>query len=81
MGQYIRIHVDFDEFDEEDLADHLRSNGYTVTKDPRHARTDDSCLIDENELNHISTLSLCGQRSEAREVAIRIVSEAIGRPL
>lgn len=77
MGQYIRIHVDFDEFEDEDLAEHLRECGYTVTK----IAGDSACVIDEDRLMHISTLALCGQQEAAREIALRIVGEAIGRPL
>lgn len=92
MGQYIRIHVDFDEFDDDELADHLRAAGYTVHaprkrsgslieahgSTPTYAAYGD---VDLSELGHIDTLATCGQRDAAREVALRIVGEAIGRPL
>ena len=90
MGQHIRIYVDFDEFDDDELADHLRSNGYTVTAPRRRTSSVDAPgiptfaafgEIDTSELGHIDTLAICGQRDEAREVALRIVGEAIGRPL
>ncbi len=84
MGQYIRVHVDFDDFDEDELADHLRSNGWTVIEGkakPSHTGADFSLTLDEGELDHISTLAVCGQTEAARELVISRVSEAIGRPL
>lgn len=81
MGQYIRIYVDLDEFDDEELADHLRSNGYSVSKQAGHTGVADSLTLEEDELNHIETLALCGQAEAARELVISRVSEAIGRPL
>ena len=73
---YISVHIDLDEFSDEEIAKHLRESGYTVTK-----HTSDDCLIGEADLNHIETLALCGQQEAAREIALRIVGEAIGRPL
>lgn len=91
MGQYIRIHVDFDEFDDDELADHLRAAGYTVHAPRKKAGSLIEAPgvstyaafgdVDISELGHIETLALCGQRDAAREVALRIVGEAIGRPL
>lgn len=81
MGQYIRIHVDFDEFDDDDLADHLRSNGWTVIKGRAKSSHADGLTFEGGELDHISTLAVCGQSDAARELVISRVSEAIGRPL
>ena len=82
MGQYVRFYVDFDDFDDEELAEHLRSRGYTVRKSGNVATfADDSLTLEEDELNHIETLALCGQADAARELVISRVSEAIGRPL
>lgn len=80
---YVRLHIDFDQFADEDLADHLRSCGYKVTggKKADHTGADESLTIEEDELEHISTLALCGQTEAARELVISRVSEAIGRPL
>lgn len=74
---YVSVHIDLDEFSDEEVAKHLRECGYTVTK----IAGDSACVIDEDRLMHISTLALCGQQEAAREIALRIVGEAIGRPL
>lgn len=77
---YVRLHIDFDEFDNDELADHLRAAGYTVQA-PGIPTYSDYGDVDISELGHIDTLATCGQRDAAREAALRIVSEAIGRPL
>ena len=69
--------VALDEFDDEDIIEYLRHQGYIVSGKP----TADGIEFLHEELNHIFTLAVCGQQSEARSEALEMVSKAIGRPL
>jgi hypothetical protein len=72
--------VALDEFDDEDIIEYLRHQGYIVSGKPCKYTTDGSEFLPE-DLNHIFTLAVCGQQNEARSEALEMVSKAIGRPL
>jgi hypothetical protein len=42
---------------------------------------DDALYISAKDLGRIKTLALCGQVKPAREFALQLISEAIGRTL
>lgn len=73
-GASISVDVDvhLDEFDIDDIVEYLRDNGYQVSKD---------AAPPEGDLEHIYTLAVAGQMDAAREEALKLVSNAIGRPL
>jgi hypothetical protein len=70
---YVSVHIDFDEFDEDDLVQELESRGYRVSK-----TTDTEALGD---LDHVEHLALCGLIADARNEALELVGKAIGRPI
>lgn len=70
---YVSVHIDLDEFDDDDLISELESRGYTCSKDS----TTDSL----GDLDHIEHLAICGQLDVARTEALQLVSAAIGRPI
>ena len=70
---YVSVHIDFDEFDEDDLVQELESRGYRVSK-----TNDAEALVD---LEHVEHLALCGLIADARNEALELVGKAIGRPI
>lgn len=76
--------VTLDQFDEDDIAAYLIHCGYSVSKPLDYLEDSDSTvplLIPAQELQHIESLLLTGQRDHAREWALGIISKAIGRTL
>ena len=70
---YVSAHIDFDEFDEDDLVQELESRGYRVSK------TNDTEAF--GDLEHVEHLALCGLIADARNEALELVGKAIGRPI
>lgn len=70
---YVSVHIDLDEFDEDDLVQELESRGYRVSK------TNDTEAL--GDLDHVEHLALCGLISDARNEALELVGKAIGRPI
>lgn len=76
--------VRLDEFCDSDIAEYLRHRGYYVSNTsaaPHGHQPAPSAVLDPDDLNHIETLALCGQRSAAQSEALALVGNAIGRPL
>lgn len=71
---YVNVHIDLDDFDDDDLIEELESRGYTCTKDS------DSVAGLEG-LEHVEHLITCGLIDVARAEALDLVGKAIGRPL
>lgn len=69
---YVSVHIDLDDFDEDDLIEELESRGYTCTKD---------AVTGVKGLERIEHLAVCGQLEIARAEALQLVSAAIGRPI
>lgn len=69
---YVHIHIDLDEFDDDDLVEELESRGYTCTKDSATGL---------EGLDRIEHLAICGQSDVAKAEALKLVGDAIGRPL
>ena len=70
---YVSVHIDLDEFDEDDLVQELESRGYRVSK------TNDTKAL--GDLEYVEHLALCGLIADARNEALELVGKAIGRPL
>ena len=70
---YVSVHIDLDEFDEDDLVQELESRGYRVSK------TNDTEAL--GDLEHVEHLALCGLIADARNEALELVGKAIGRPI
>ena len=70
---YVSVHIDLDEFDEDDLVQKLESRGYRVSK------TNDTEAL--GDLAHVEHLALCGLIADARNEALELVGKAIGRPI
>ena len=70
---YVSVHIDLDEFDDDDLVRELESRGYRVSK------TNGTEAL--GDLEHVEHLALCGLIADARNEALEIVSKAIGRPI
>ena len=76
--------VTLDRFDEDDIAAYLIHCGYSVSQPLDNLEDSDSSvdlLIPAQELQHIESLLLNGQRDHARAWALGIISKAIGREL
>jgi hypothetical protein len=69
---YVHIHIDLDEFDDDDLISELESRGYTCTKDSATGL---------EGLERVEHLAVCGQIEIARAEALQLVSKAIGRTI
>lgn len=74
--------VSLDEFDDSDIAEYLRGRGYYVSASAKVLHDQDCELaLDPDDLYHIETLEVCGQIEAARNEALALVSNAIGRTL
>lgn len=69
---YVSVHIDFDDFDEDDLIEELESRGYTCSK---------NSVTGVEGLDRIEHLAICGQLEVARTEALQLVSRAIGRSI
>lgn len=70
---YVSVHVDLDDFDDEDLQQELESRGYLVTKDKGLSRAGD--------IEYVEHLAACGLVDAAREEALKLVGQVIGRAI
>ncbi len=70
--------VDLNDFDDEDLVEHLEANGYVCTKDGSSTSTES---IAGHELDHIDHLFICGQKQAAISEIFSVVGRAIGRQI
>lgn len=68
---YVSVHIDLDEFDDDDLISELESRGYTCSK----------AAAGVEGLDRIEHLAICGQLEIARAEALQLVSAAIGRSI
>ncbi len=77
------VEVGLDEFDNTEIAEYLRHEGYSVSGESTQGGGADTgaLVIDEDDLDRICTLLLCGQRDAAREFAFGLISDEIGRRL
>jgi hypothetical protein len=69
---YVSVHIDLDDFDEDDLVEELESRGYTCTK---------NAPAGLDGLDRVEHLAICGQLEIARAEALQLVSKAIGRTI
>lgn len=69
---YVSVHIDLDDFDDDDLISELESRGYTCSKD---------APAGVEGLDRIEHLAICGQLEIARAEALQLVSAAIGRSI
>lgn len=69
---YVSVHIDLDEFRDDDLIEELESRGYACIKNSQG---------EIGDLNHVEHLAVCGQLEAARAEALALVSNAIGRRL
>jgi hypothetical protein len=74
------VDVSLNEFDIDEIAEFLRHKGHSVDG-VGASDINDEVVIDRDDLNRIETLTLCGQRDQAREFALSLISARIGRPL
>lgn len=69
---YVSVHIDLDDFDEDELIEELEYRGYTCTK---------NAPAGLDGLDRIEHLAICGQLEIARAEALQLVSHAIGRTI
>ena len=70
---FVSVHIDFDEFGEDELVEELEIRGYRVSKAHKPATL--------GGLEHVEHLALCGLIADARNEALELVGKAIGRPI
>ena len=70
---YVSVHIDLDEFDDDELVEELEIRGYRVSKAHEPATLGD--------LEHVEHLALCGLIDDARNEALELVGKEIGRPI
>lgn len=70
---YVSVHIDLDEFDDADLRKELESRGYLVTKDKG--------LSISGDIEYVAHLASCGFFADARQEALKLVGQAIGRAI
>jgi hypothetical protein len=75
------VDVSLSEFSMNEIVEYLRHHGYTVSGGDAVVEPHEEGFINTDDLNHIFSLSVAGQFDSARQEALRLVSNAIGRPL
>ena len=70
---YVSVHIDLDEFDDDELVEELEIRGYRVSKAHEPETLGD--------LGHVEHLALCGLLADAQNEALELVEKAIGRPI
>ena len=75
------ITISLDDFDDDEIVEYLRHRGYSVAGGPSTGSLDFEDHIAGVELDHIFTLALCGQRSQAQAEALQLISRVVGRPI
>ena len=70
---FVSVHIDFDEFDDDELVKELEIRGFRVSKAYEPATL--------SGLEHIEHLAICGLIDDARNEALKLVGKAIGRPI
>ena len=81
---YVSVHVDLDEFDEDEIVRELESRGYKCIKSSKTGAPlegDDAEIMSDEDFERIEHLFICGQSSAAREEALRLVGRVIGRDI
>jgi len=74
---FAEVEVSLDEFNIADIYEYLR---HQKPQDIEQA-AGEGLYVSPAELNQIDTLALCGQRAQAVELVMTLVSEAVGRTL
>jgi hypothetical protein len=80
----VDVDVDLDQFDDDEIIEYLRHNGYTVIGGDAVSHrpvAEAENQIDIADLDHIYTLAVAGQLQVAQQEALQVVGKAIGRPL
>lgn len=75
------IDVRLDEFDVEEIRQYLRDKGQDAVEIEDSNCDDNHNRIEDEDLSRIEMLATCGQTQQARELALEIVGEFIGRTL
>ena len=81
---FVSVHIDFDEFGEDELVEELESRGYRVSKTNGTEALGDLDHVERlalGDLAHVKHLALCGLIADARNEALELVGKAIGRPI
>jgi hypothetical protein len=74
--------VSLSEFDMEKIVGYLRHHGYTVTGGKSvHVEDGFDEEITPADLDYVFTLAVAGQPDAAKQEALRLIGNAIGRPL
>lgn len=82
----VEVDVFLDQFGFDQIVAYLRHHGYQVAGEGVgligvDEVTADGLLITPKDLSHIETLAVCGQKQPARDLALGIISDALGRVL
>lgn len=75
------IHIDLDDFDDDDLVEELQGRGYLCEKKVQVVAAGGLIELSKNDFEHIAHLHVCGQREAARNEALALVSGVIRRDL
>ncbi len=73
------VEVSLSDFSDDEIAEYMRQNNISIAGSPCDSGGD--LWIAEADLNRIYTLSICGQVEPARELALALIGESIGRQL
>jgi len=73
--------VSLDDFDDDEIVEYLRHRGFSVIGGSSTGSVDLDDHITGTELDHIFTLALCGQRTQAQAEALQLISRVVGRPI
>lgn len=77
---YAEAEVSLDEFDTDDIINYLKHNGHSFDGSSSPSEpTGNGLVINQESLNRIETLVLCGQKQHAHQLIFTLISEAISR--
>ena len=63
----VEVEIDLGDIDEDELVDEMEDRGFTCSKEGA------------SNFGHVEHLIVCGQVEEAKDEALRLVAEMIGR--
>ena len=75
------VDVSLSEFNDDEIIEYCRQKNITIGVAPSQVDYGSGICLEPSELARIETLTICGQRQEARDFLCRIVGDQIGRAL
>jgi hypothetical protein len=80
-GVTMTLSVDLSEIDDFDFRQEMNRRGLDAPMYPEPEAEEIANVLEQEDLDEIETLAICGQIEPARALALKLVGELIGRTL